>query len=70
MLIFRTITGLRILQAFSKYQTVNDAVGLVVHSCLLVPYYSWCVADTQQVTPACIACLIVALDPIRGIGEL
>jgi omega-6 fatty acid desaturase (delta-12 desaturase) len=28
-------------QAFSKYQTVNDAVGLVVHTCLLVPYYSW-----------------------------
>lgn len=28
-------------QAFSKYQTVNDSVGLVVHSCLLVPYYSW-----------------------------
>jgi fatty acid desaturase len=28
-------------QAFSKYQAVNDAVGLVVHSCLLVPYYSW-----------------------------
>ena len=29
-------------QAFSKSQAVNDAVGLVVHSCLLVPYYSWC----------------------------
>lgn len=28
-------------QAFSKYQTVNDAVGLVVHTSLLVPYYSW-----------------------------
>ena len=28
-------------QAFSKYQAVNDGVGLVVHSCLLVPYYSW-----------------------------
>ena len=28
-------------QAFSKYQTVNDGVGLVFHSLLLVPYYSW-----------------------------
>lgn len=33
------------MQAFSKYQTVNDSVGLVVHSCLLVPYYSWCAWD-------------------------
>ena len=28
-------------QAFSDYQAVNDGVGLAVHSCLLVPYYSW-----------------------------
>lgn len=28
-------------QAFSKWQAVNDAVGLTLHSCLLVPYYSW-----------------------------
>ena len=28
-------------QAFSKYQLVNDSVGLVMHSCLLVPYFSW-----------------------------
>ena len=28
-------------QAFSKYQTVNDAVGIVLHSSLLVPYFSW-----------------------------
>ncbi|EIE22398.1 delta12 fatty acid desaturase [Coccomyxa subellipsoidea C-169] len=28
-------------QAFSESQLVNDAVGLVLHSCLLVPYYSW-----------------------------
>nr|AEU04701.1 fatty acid delta-12-desaturase [Lobosphaera incisa] len=28
-------------QAFSPYQWLNDAVGLVLHSCLLVPYYSW-----------------------------
>ena len=33
------------LQAFSKYQAVNDGLGLVVHSCLLVPYYSWCATD-------------------------
>ncbi|KAI8471658.1 MAG: fatty acid desaturase-domain-containing protein [Monoraphidium minutum] len=28
-------------QSFSKWQVVNDGVGLVVHSALLVPYYSW-----------------------------
>jgi omega-6 fatty acid desaturase (delta-12 desaturase) len=28
-------------QAFSKYQLVNDGIGLVCHSLLLVPYYSW-----------------------------
>lgn len=28
-------------QAFSKYQAINDGVGLVLHSLLLVPYYSW-----------------------------
>ena len=28
-------------QAFSKWQAVNDAVGLTLHTCLLVPYYSW-----------------------------
>ena len=33
------------LQAFSRSQAINDGIGLVVHSCLLVPYYSWCVVD-------------------------
>lgn len=28
-------------QAFSESQSINDAVGLILHSCLLVPYYSW-----------------------------
>ena len=28
-------------QAFSESQALNDGVGLVVHSLLLVPYYSW-----------------------------
>ena len=28
-------------QAFSNYRSVNDAVGLVLHSFLLVPYHSW-----------------------------
>lgn len=27
--------------AFSDYTWLNDLVGLVAHSCLLVPYYSW-----------------------------
>ncbi len=30
--------------AFSPWQPVNDGVGLVLHSCLLVPYFSWCAA--------------------------
>ena len=28
-------------QAFSPSQTVNDGVGFVFHTLLLVPYYSW-----------------------------
>lgn len=28
-------------QAFSKWQLLNDSVGIVLHSCLLVPYFSW-----------------------------
>lgn len=28
-------------QAFSPYRSINDAVGLVLHSALLVPYHSW-----------------------------
>ncbi|KAG7668398.1 hypothetical protein Ndes2526B_g00882 [Nannochloris sp. 'desiccata'] len=28
-------------QAFSESQTINDGVGLIIHSLLLVPYYSW-----------------------------
>lgn len=28
-------------QAFSESQAVNDTVGLIFHSLLLVPYYSW-----------------------------
>lgn len=40
-------TGLWVLahecghQAFSDYKIVNDTVGLIVHSALLVPYFSW-----------------------------
>lgn len=28
-------------QAFSESQAINDSVGLIFHSLLLVPYYSW-----------------------------
>jgi len=41
------LTGLWVMghecghQAFSDYEVVNDSVGLVVHSMLLVPYHSW-----------------------------
>lgn len=40
-------TGLWVLahecghQAFSDYKIVNDTVGLIVHSGLMVPYFSW-----------------------------
>lgn len=39
-------------QAFSKWQVVNDLVGLMLHTCLLVPYYSW------YVTPLAAVCQI------------
>ncbi|WJX17702.1 Delta(12)-fatty-acid desaturase [Trifolium repens] len=41
------LTGLWVIahecghHAFSNYQWVDDLVGLVLHSCLLVPYFSW-----------------------------
>jgi len=41
------LTGLWVIahecghQAFSSYKWLNDAVGLVLHSLLLVPYHSW-----------------------------
>jgi len=28
-------------QAFSNSQLINDTVGFILHSCLLVPYFSW-----------------------------
>ncbi|KAF2174240.1 hypothetical protein M409DRAFT_35333 [Zasmidium cellare ATCC 36951] len=40
-------TGLWVLahecghQAFSPYKTLNDTVGFILHSALLVPYFSW-----------------------------
>lgn len=27
--------------AFSQYKTLNDTIGLILHSALLVPYFSW-----------------------------
>lgn len=27
--------------AFSNYQWIDDTVGLILHSCLMVPYFSW-----------------------------
>ena len=64
-------------QAFSKWQPVNDGVGLVLHSCLLVPYFSWCelrsfassmrlcIITGQDVTQIakCIKCVQEALTP-------
>lgn len=42
-----TLTGLWVMAhecghgAFSDYRSVNDLVGWIIHSCLLVPYFSW-----------------------------
>jgi len=41
------LTGIWVLahecghHAFSDYQWLDDTVGLILHSCLLVPYFSW-----------------------------
>lgn len=40
-------------QAFSKWQAVNDGFGLVLHSVLLVPYYSWCGLARHIFSVAC-----------------
>lgn len=34
--------------AFSDYTAVNDAVGLVCHSALLVPYFSWAISHRRH----------------------
>lgn len=40
-------------QAFSESKTVNDAVGLVVHSFLLVPYHSWRITHGNHHSNTC-----------------
>ncbi|PXF47998.1 Delta(12) fatty acid desaturase [Gracilariopsis chorda] len=35
-------------QAFSPYKSVNDAIGLVLHSALFVPYHSWRITHSQH----------------------
>jgi len=35
-------------QAFSDYKSVNDSVGWVLHSLLLVPYHSWRISHGQH----------------------
>jgi omega-6 fatty acid desaturase (delta-12 desaturase) len=34
--------------AFSDYQLLDDIVGLVLHSCLLVPYFSWKISHRRH----------------------
>ncbi|XP_014511999.1 omega-6 fatty acid desaturase, endoplasmic reticulum isozyme 1 [Vigna radiata var. radiata] len=34
--------------AFSKYQWVDDLVGLILHSALLVPYFSWKISHRRH----------------------
>lgn len=35
-------------QAFSKYRWLNDTVGLILHSSLLVPYFSWSISHAAH----------------------
>ena len=35
-------------QAFSASQSLNNAVGLVLHSALLVPYHSWRISHANH----------------------
>ncbi|GAA5849384.1 hypothetical protein JCM3766R1_006062 [Sporobolomyces carnicolor] len=48
------MTGLWVLghecghQAFSTSKTINNAVGLVIHSFLLVPYHSWRISHARH----------------------
>lgn len=48
------MTGLWVLahecghQSFSPSKTINDAVGLILHSALLVPYHSWRITHGQH----------------------
>lgn len=40
-------------QAFSESKTVNDAVGLVLHTFLLVPYHSWRITHSNHHKNTC-----------------
>jgi omega-6 fatty acid desaturase / acyl-lipid omega-6 desaturase (Delta-12 desaturase) len=35
-------------QAFSKYRTLNDVTGWILHSAVLVPYFSWKIVHKQH----------------------
>ena len=35
-------------QAFSEYKTLNDVTGWILHSALLVPYFSWKIVHKQH----------------------
>ncbi|KAI9011909.1 delta-12-fatty acid desaturase [Phycomyces nitens] len=35
-------------QSFSSSKTINDSVGIVIHSLLLVPYYSWKISHSKH----------------------
>ncbi|KAI9626409.1 hypothetical protein H4Q26_017872 [Puccinia striiformis f. sp. tritici PST-130] len=40
-------------QAFSSSKTINNTVGLVLHSFLLVPYHSWRISHAQHHAATC-----------------
>ena len=40
-------------QAFSNYKWVNDSVGWVLHSALLVPYHSWRISHKNHHSYTC-----------------
>ena len=40
-------------QTFSRYRTANDAVGLLLHSFLLVPYHPWRISHSNHHKHTC-----------------
>jgi len=57
-------------QAFSDSKTVNDAVGLIVHSFLLVPYHSWRISHSNHHKNTCsMENDEVHLPPVRSVVE-
>jgi omega-6 fatty acid desaturase / acyl-lipid omega-6 desaturase (Delta-12 desaturase) len=50
-------------QAFSQSRILNDSVGWVLHSCLLVPYFSWQITHAKHHKATCHMSKDVVLVP-------